>query len=415
MAIKDIFKRGWNLFSNKDPTKEFDTRYEYGVSVSSARPDKHYLRPSNSRSIIAPIINRIAVDSAEIDIYHCRVDEDDRYVEQVKSGLNECLTLEANVDQSALDFKRDLFTSLLDEGCVAVVPVDADVNPDDTNSFDILSMRVGKITEWRPTSVRVNLFNERKGIREDVYISKKKCAIIQNPLWEIMNAPNSTLTRLKRKLNLLDTIDEQNSTGKLDLIIQLPYQLKTPQKKKLAEDRRTDIEDQLANGKYGIAYIDGTERVVQLNRPAESGLSERVKELQDLFYSQLGLTQSIFDGTADEQTMTNYYSRTIEPIIHTVVLEFKRKFLTKTARTQGQSIKSFRDPFKLVPVTQVPDIADKLTRNEVASSNEIRAIIGWKPSKDPAADELRNKNLNQSKEAVQNPSASADEESMINE
>lgn len=396
MAIKDIFKRGWNLFSNKDPTNQLWGKNEYGINVSTVKTDRHFLRPTNARSIMAPVINRIANDCSEIDIYHCRVDDEDRYVDQIKSGLNNCLTLEANIDQTALSFKKDLIVSLLDEGDVAVVPVDADININDTNSFDILSLRVGKIVEWRPQYVRVNLYNEKKGVREDVYVRKDKCAIIENPLWEIMNAPNSTLTRLKRKLNLLDNIDEQNSEEKLDLIVQLPYQLKTPQKQKLAKERKADIEDQLANGKYGIAYIDGTERVIQLNRPATNGLNERVKELEELFYAQLGLTQSIFDGTADEQTMTNYYSRTIEPIIHAICLEFKRKFLTKTARSQGQSIKYFRDPFKLVPVTSIPDIADKLTRNEIASSNEIRAIIGWKPSKDPSADELRNKNLNQS-------------------
>ena len=397
MALTDRLQHAWNAFLNRDPTY---WRASYGPA-SYYRPDK--IRPTmgNERSMVSSVYNRIALDVAYIDIFHARLDDDGRYTEQISSGLNECLNLSANVDQTGKAFIQDIVMSMMDEGVVAIVPVDTTINPEKSGSFDILSMRTGKIKEWYPEHVTVELYNEKTGRKEDLLLPKNTIGIIENPLYAVMNEPNSTLQRLIRKLNLLDVIDEQSGSGKLDLIIQLPYVIKTPARKQQAEERRRDIEMQLAGSKYGIAYTDGTEKITQLNRPVENNLMKQIEYLTNMLYSQLGLTQEILNGSADEKTMLNYYNRTIEPIVSSIVDEMKRKFLTKTARTQGQSIVYFRNPFKLVPVAELAEISDKLTRNEIASSNEIRQIIGWKPSDEPGADELRNKNLNQSKEELQ--------------
>ena len=397
MALTNRLQHAWNAFLNRDPTY---WRASYGPA-SYYRPDK--IRPTmgNERSMVSSVYNRIALDVAYIDIFHARLDDDGRYTEQISSGLNECLKLSANVDQTGKAFIQDIVMSMMDEGVVAIVPVDTTINPEKSGSFDILSMRTGKIKEWYPEHVTVELYNEKTGRKEDLLLPKNTIGIIENPLYAVMNEPNSTLQRLIRKLNLLDVIDEQSGSGKLDLIIQLPYVIKTPARKQQAEERRRDIEMQLAGSKYGIAYTDGTEKITQLNRPVENNLMKQIEYLTNMLYSQLGLTQEILNGSADEKTMLNYYNRTIEPIVSSIVDEMKRKFLTKTARTQGQSIVYFRNPFKLVPVAELAEISDKLTRNEIASSNEIRQIIGWKPSDEPGADELRNKNLNQSKEELQ--------------
>ena len=397
MALTNRLQHAWNAFLNRDPTY---WRASYGPA-SYYRPDK--IRPTmgNERSMVSSVYNRIALDVAYIDIFHARLDDDGRYTEQISSGLNECLKLSANVDQTGKAFIQDIVMSMMDEGVVAIVPVDTTINPEKSGSFDILSMRTGKIKEWYPEHVTVELYNEKTGRKEDLLLPKNTIGIIENPLYAVMNEPNSTLQRLIRKLNLLDVIDEQSGSGKLDLIIQLPYVIKTPARKQQAEERRRDIEMQLAGSKYGIAYTDGTEKITQLNRPVENNLMKQIEYLTNKLYSQLGLTQEILNGSADEKTMLNYYNRTIEPIVSSIVDEMKRKFLTKTARTQGQSIVYFRNPFKLVPVAELAEISDKLTRNEIASSNEIRQIIGWKPSDEPGADELRNKNLNQSKEELQ--------------
>ena len=397
MALTNRLQHAWNAFLNRDPTY---WRASYGPA-SYYRPDK--IRPTmgNERSMVSSVYNRIALDVAYIDIFHARLDDDGRYTEQISSGLNECLNLSANIDQTGKAFIQDIVMSMMDEGVVAIVPVDTTINPEVSGSFDILSMRTGKIKEWYPEHVTVELYNEKTGRKEDLLLPKNTIGIIENPLYAVMNEPNSTLQRLIRKLNLLDVIDEQSGSGKLDLIIQLPYVIKTPARKQQAEERRRDIEMQLAGSKYGIAYTDGTEKITQLNRPVENNLMKQIEYLTNMLYSQLGLTQEILNGSADEKTMLNYYNRTIEPIVSSIVDEMKRKFLTKTARTQGQSIVYFRNPFKLVPVAELAEISDKLTRNEIASSNEIRQIIGWKPSDEPGADELRNKNLNQSKEELQ--------------
>ena len=391
-------QHGWNAFLNGEKAQVIDRQY-YGYS-NSYRPDRVKMSYRNERTIITALYNRIAIDVAQCSIRHVRVDENGRYLETVESGLNNALTLSANVDQTGRAMIQDLVMSLCDEGCVAVVPVDTTINPNVSGSYDIETIRVGKIMSWHPTSVVVRLYNEKTGKYEDVSLPKSIIAIIENPLYAVMNEPNSTLKRLIRKLSLLDAIDEQSGAGKLDLIIQLPYVVKGEAKRKQAEQRRKDIEMQLAGSKYGIAYTDATEKVTQINRAVENNLMSQIQYLTSMLYSQLGITEEIFNGKADEQTMLNYYNRTIEPILSAIVDEFKRKFLTKTARTRGQSIMSFRDPFKLTPVNQVAEIADKLTRNEIASSNEIRAIIGWKPANDPRADELRNKNLNQSNEGI---------------
>lgn len=399
MALTDRLQHAWNAFLNKDPTKSY---YGYG-SASYYKPDRMRPTMGNERSMVVSVYNRIAMDVASIDIFHARLDEDGRFTEQIASGLNECLTLSANMDQTGKAFLQDVVMSMMDEGCVAIVPVETTTNPTVTGSFDISSLRTGRIKEWYPAHVKVELYNEKTGRKEDVTLPKKMVAIIENPLYAVMNEPNSTLKRLIYKLNLLDVIDEQSGSGKLDLIIQLPYVIKTPARKEQAEQRRKDIEMQLAGSKYGIAYTDGTEKITQLNRPVENNLMKQIEYLTNMLYGQLGLTPEILNGSADEKAMLNYYNRTIEPIVSAICDEMKRKFLTKTARTQGQSIVYFRNPFKLVPVAELAEISDKLTRNEIASSNEIRQIIGWKPSDEPGADELRNKNLNQSAAELKAP------------
>lgn len=389
MSIWDRFQRGWNAFFNRDPT---DYYRDVGMSYSY-RPDRPRLTKGNERSIVTSIFNRIAMDSAAIKIVHARLDDNDRFSETIDSNLNNCLGLEANIDQTGRAFIQDVVMSMCDEGCVAIVPTDTTQDPNKTSSYDILEMRTGKILEWHPAHVKVKVYNEQTGQKEDILITKRNVAIVENPLYAVVNEPNSTLQRLIRKLNLLDAVDEQSSAGKLDLIIQLPYVIKSETRRQQAEKRRKDIEDQLNGSKYGIAYTDGTERITQLNRPIENNLMKQIEYLTSMLMSQLGITQTILDGTADDKTMLNYYNRTIEPIMSAIVDEMKRKFLTKTARAQGQSILFFRDPFKLVPVNDLAEIADKFTRNEIMSSNEFRAIIGMKPSSDPKADELRNKNL----------------------
>lgn len=407
MAIRERIRRGWNAFLNKDKIENRD--YNYGMA-SYSRPDRNRLRHTSARTIMAPVINRIAIDCASIKIEHCRLDEDGRYKEPIKDSLNYCLQERANIDQTARAFIQDVVESLLDEGEIAIVPVDCDTDLMSDSSYGILTMRRAKIEEWYPADVKVRMYNDITGMEETIILPKEKVAIITNPLYTIMNSPNSTMQRLLTKLALLDTVDKSNSSGKLDLIIQLPYIIKGAERRRQAEARRRDIEKQLTNGKYGIAYTDGTEHITQLNRPAENTLMVQVEYLQKLFYAQLGMTQSIFDGTADEQTMTNYYTRTIEPIVSAVTDAMRTIFLTKTARTQGQSIEFFRDPFRLVAVSQLPDIADKFTRNEILTSNEVRGIIGYKPASDPGADELRNKNLNQA-----NPQAGMDVDTTLPE
>jgi len=398
ISIGTRFKNAWNAFTNKNPSYNQDS---YGGSYY--RPDRVRLSRGNEKSIVTAIFNKIALDISSIDIKHCRLDDNDRFLETINSKLNNCLTLEANIDQTSRSFFQDVVMSMFDEGCVALVPVDTIYNPTKTDSYDILSMRTGKITAWYPETITVEVYNDKTGKKEEINLPKKMVAIIENPLYSIMNEPNSTLQRLIRKLNLLDAIDEQSSSGKLDLIIQLPYVVKSTSRKEQAEQRRQDIERQLSGSKYGIAYTDGTEKITQLNRPVENNLLKQVEYLTSMLYSQLGITQGVLDGTADEKTMTNYYTRTIEPIIESIVDEMKRKFLTQTARTQKQSILFFRDPFKLVPVEKLADVADKFTRNEILSSNEIRSIVGRKPSDDPRADMLINSNLNHGNNEVPQP------------
>ena len=390
-------KHAFNAFMNRDPTYQ----YNQGVSYSS-RPDRPRLSHGSDRTIITSIINRIAIDAASVDIKHCRLDKNGRFVEEIASGLNDCLKTEANIDQSGRAFRQDVFTSILDEGCIAVVPIDTTDNPAVTDSYDILSMRTGKILEWFPNSVKVRVYNDRTGEKEDIILAKNRVSIIENPLYAIMNERNSIFQRLMRKLSLLDATDEQTASGKLDLIIQVPYSLKSPLRKEQAEGRRQEIQEQLAESKYGIAYIDSTEKVVQLNRSLENNLMKQIEYFTDMVYSQLGITQEIMNGTADEQAMLNYNNRTIEPLVSAFVDAMNRTFLTKTSRTQGQSISYFRDPFKLVPINNIAEIADKFTRNEILTSNEIRQIIGMKPSEDPKADELRNSNISQSKQEAAN-------------
>lgn len=390
ISLKDRLVNGWNAFINK--TKSPDNMYSGGTSYSY-RPDYHRFSRGIERSIVSSILTRISVDSAQTDIKHVRLDENGRYSEDIESGLNDCFNLEANCDQSGFDFKLDIVASLLDEGVVAIVPTDTDRNPYD-GSFSIERMRTAKILEWFPSSVRVQVYNDRTGNKEELILPKSQIAIVCNPFYAIMNEPNSTLKRLLRKLSLLDRSDENATSGKLDLIVQLPYTTRAEGRKQLAEKRRQDIERQLTDEKYGIAYIDASEKITQLNRPVENQLMTQIEYLTNLLFSQLGMTQSILDGTADEQTMLNYYQRTVNPIIQAIVSECYRKFIGKTGRTQGQSIMAFRDPFKLVPVNNIAEIADKFTRNEILSSNEIRQIIGMKPSDDPKADELINSNLN---------------------
>lgn len=396
MTLGSRIRKAWNIFLNRDPTPKID----YSGIGYSYRPDRPRLSRGNERSIITSLYNRIALDVAAIDVKHCKVDEKGRFVEEIKSPLNDCLRLEANLDQTARAFMHDVVLSVLDEGAVAIVPVDTDTDPDEVGSVKIYTMRVAKILEWYPAHVKVRVYDDNSGEKKDVIVSKSSVAIIENPLYAVINEPNSTMQRLIRKLNLLDVIDEQSGSGKLDLLIQLPYVVKTEARRQDAEKRRKDIEMQLAGSKLGIAYVDGTERVTQLNRPVENNLMKQIEYLTSMLYSQLGIAQSILDGTADEQTMLNYISRTVEPIISAIVDEMKRKFLSKTARTQKQTIAFFRDPFKLVPVNNIAEIADTFTRNEILTSNEIRQIIGIMPSSDPKADQLINSNISQSKQDV---------------
>ena len=390
-------KHAWNAFiNNKDST------INYGVLGSSYyyRPDRQRFTGGNERTIVTSVYNRIALDVSAVDIKHVRIDENDRYKETINSGINSCFNTEANIDQTGRAFIQDIVMSMLDEGCVAIVPIDTTTSPVNSNTYDILSMRTGKILQWYPNHVQVRVYNEKTGNKEDIILPKSSVGIIENPLYAVINEPNSTMQRLIRKLSLLDAVDEQSGSGKLDLIIQLPYTIKTEARRKQAEMRRKEIEMQLTGSKYGIAYTDGTEHITQLNRPIENNLMKQIEYLTSMLYSQLGITQSILDGTADEKTMLNYYSRTIEPIISAIVDEMKRKFLTKTARSQGQSFLFFRDPFKLVPINDIANVADTFTRNEILSSNEIRQLIGIKPSSDPKADMLRNSNLNQADQEI---------------
>lgn len=389
-TIGTRLKKAWNIFRNKNPSYDYQ---DLGISYSY-RPERVRFTRGSERTIVTSIYNRIALDVSALSIQHVRLDKNDRYLNMINSGLNRCLTLEANIDQTSREFIQDIVMSMFDEGCVAIVPIDTNVDPK-IGSFDIDTMRTGKILEWYPRHVKVRVYNDQTGHREDVVCPKESVAIIENPFYSIMNEPNSMVQRLIRKLNLLDVVDEQTSSGKLDLIIQLPYIIKTDARRQQAEKRARDIEDQLASSKYGIAYTDGTEKITQLNRSVENNLLKQIEYLTNLVYGQLGITTSIMDGTADERTMLNYNNRTVEPIISAIVNSMKRRFLTKTARTQRQSIVFFRDPFRLVPVTDLAEIADKFTRNEIMTSNEIRQIVGMKPSDDPSADELRNKNLNQ--------------------
>lgn len=405
MGLINRIQRGWNAFSNRDPTND---RNDQGMSYFY-RPDRPRFTRGNERSIVTSVYNRIALDASAINIQHVRLDDNGRFSSVIESGLNNCLTLDANTDQTGRAFIQDAVMSMLDEGCVALVPIETDKDPD-TGSFEIFSIRTGKIMEWRPKTVKVRTYNARTGKKEDICVPKDSIAIVENPLYAVINEPNSTMQRLIRKLSLLDVTDENTASGKLDLIMQLPYTIKTEARRKQAEDRRKDIEMQLASSKYGIAYADATERVTQLNRPVENNLMKQIEYLTSMLYSQLGITQTILDGTADDKTMLNYYNRTIEPIVSAIVDEMKRKFLTKTARTQKQSIMFFRDPLKLVPINDIAEIADKFTRNEIMTSNEIRQIVGMKPSNDPKADELRNSNISQSKMDIMNRNKTDNEE-----
>ena len=389
-------KHAWNAFRNREP---IINRGEYYYGTYS-RPDRIRLTRGNERSIVTSVLNRIAMDVAALEIKHCKTDDQGRFQEEIHSGLDNCLTLEANIDQTSKALLQDIVLTMFDEGCVALVPVDTNENLLHTNSYDIITLRAGKITQWYPSTVKVLLYNDRTGKKEEITLPKSKIGIIENPLYAVMNEHSSTLQRLTRKLNLLDSIDEQSGSGKLDLIIQLPYVIKSEARRNQANERRSEIERQLAGSKYGIAYTDGTEKITQLNRPIENNLMKQIEYLTSMLYSQLGITQEIMNGTANEETMLNYYSRTIEPIISAIALEMKRKFLTKTARTQGQTIMYFRDPFSLVPSEKLAELADKFTRNEILTSNEFRGIIGYKPSSDPKADQLINSNLNHSPEEL---------------
>lgn len=406
MGLFDRVRNAYNVFkNNRDPTYRY---YDSGAGYTY-RPDRMRFTRGNERSIVTAIFNRIGIDVAELDLRHVKLDADGRFKEEANSGLNTCLTLEANVDQTGRAFIQDAVQSLCDEGSIAIVPVDTDDDPDDTESYTIESMRVGQIVEWRPRHVKVRLYNDQTGYKEDVVLPKKQVAIIENPLYAVMNEPSSTMQRLIRKLNLLDSIDEQSGSGKLDLIIQLPYVIKTEARRQQADQRRKDIEMQLAGSKYGIAYTDGTERITQLNRPVENNLMKQIEYLTSMLYSQLGITQGVMDGTADEQTMLNYYQRTITPIATAIVEEMKRKFLSKTARTRGQSVMFFRDPFKLAPIDKIAEASDKFTRNEIMTSNEIRQKIGMKPASDPKADQLVNSNISQPQDQSKGQAQAVDE------
>ena len=392
MGLINRIRSGWNAFIGRDPTDIYQIASSYGSSYGYY-PDRKVLSGGSEKTIINSIYNRIAVDVSTIDIEHVRIDENNNFLEQINSGLNNCFTLEANKDQAGRAFVQDIALSLFDNGVVALVPTDTNKNPFFTDSYDILSMRVGEVIAWYPDSVKIHVYNDRKGEKEDIVLPKRMVAIIQNPFYSVMNTRNGTVMRLRRKLALLDQTDDNNASGKLDIIMQLPYTIHSTALKQRAEARRKDIEDQLKGSKYGIAYADATEKITQLNRPAENQLHAEVESLTKQLYSQLNITDEILNGTANEQTMLNYYDRTVEPVLQAIVDEVKRKFISKTARAQGQSMIFFRNPFKLVPVSQVADIADKLTRNEIMTSNEVRQILGMRPSSDPGADELRNKNM----------------------
>lgn len=381
-------KHAWNAFMNRDPTGYQD----YGQAYLN-RPDRIRFRAGNERSIISSINTRIAIDVASTTFQHVRLDDNDRFLEVINSGLNDCLNVRANIDQTGRSFMQDVALTIVDDGCAAVVPVDTDVNPRNTDSYKINSMRVGTVVQWYPESVRVKLYNDRKGIKEEITIPKRMCAIIENPFYSVMNEPNSTLKRLTRKLSLLDISDEQAASGKMNMIIQLPYLVRGETRKRQANDRRKELEDQMANSKYGIGYIDGTERITQLNRSLDNNLMNQIEYLTSTLYSQLGITKSVLEGTATDDEMTNYYDRTIEPIVSAITDEFNTKFLTKTARSQKQAVMYFRDPFRLIPLTKIAEMADSLTRNEIVTSNEFRQLIGMKAVDDPQADELRNKNM----------------------
>lgn len=408
MGLRDRLKQAWNAFQAEERS-----RPDYSVATGmtySHRPDAHRLRMTNERSIISAIYNRIAMDAAAIDIKHVRVDQNGLFKEIIFSGLNDCLSLNANVDQTGRSMIFDGIMSMFDEGCVAFVPVDTSLDINKTGSFDVLTMRTGKVVQWQPEKVRVEVYDDRDGKHKEVTVPKEHVAIVENPFYAVMNEPNSVLKRLVHKMNILDAIDDQSGSAKLDLIIQLPYTIKSDTRQAQADKRKAKIEEQLANSKYGIAYIDATEHVTQLNRPVDNNLMSQIEYLTNLLYSQLGITEEVMNGTADEKTMLNYNNRTLSPILVAICEEMTRKFLTKTARSQGQSIEFFNDPFKLVPVSQIAEIADKFTRNEIMSSNEIRGIVGYKPVDDPRANELRNKNLNQSSEEVTAPPITVDED-----
>lgn len=412
-TLRKRIKNAWNVFTSRDPTEQ-PVFHDYGISYGY-RPDRIRLTRGNERSIVNAVYNRIAIDVASIDVKHVKTDENDVFIEEIYSFLNDVLQTEANIDQTGRNLMIDAVISLLDEGVIAIVPVDIDED-EETDSFDVLSLRVAKIIQWYPEHVKVRVYNEKNGYKQDIVINKRSVCIVENPFYSVMNEPNSTLQRLIRKLNLLDAIDEQTGSGKLDIIIQLPYVIKTEARKKQAEDRRKDIEAQLAGSKYGIAYTDGTERITQLNRPAENNLLTQIEYLTSMLYSQLGITEEVLNGTADEKTMLNYYNRTIEPIMSAIVDEMKRKLLTWNARKEGQSIKFFRNPFKLVPVTEMAEIADKFGRNEILTPNEIRGIVGFKPSDDPQANELRNRNISQSNEEIEmEKGINGKEETKVNE
>lgn len=403
MKFGERLEHAWNAFRGSEEDWSSNKYSDIGMSSSSPSGYKRRLF-GNEKTIISSVYNRIALDAASTDIVHSLLDEEGRFVRPINSNLNECLTLRANIDQTSRSFIHDIVLSLMDEGVVAIVPVDTTTSiTEDSNAFDILSMRVGKITQWFPRHVQVELYNDNTGLREQLTLPKNTIGIVENPLYTVINEPNSTMQRLKHKLHLLDIVDDQSGSGKLNLLVQLPYSIKSDARQKQANERLKNLEMQLTGNKYGIAYIDSTEKVTQLNRPVDNNLQTQVEYLTNLLYSQLGITQSILDGTADERTMLNYYNRTVEPIVSAIVDEMTYKFLTKTARTKRQTIRYFKDPFKMIPINDLAEIADKFTRNEIASSNEIRDIIGWKPSKDPSADELRNKNLNPSKTGVQAP------------
>lgn len=396
MKFTDRLKHAWNAFSGRDPTEELFQYQNIGAASYVSRPDRIHFSRGNEKSIVTSVYNRIAMDVAAITIKHVRLDNDGHMSSVIDSGLNYCLNTEANIDQTGRALIQDCIMSMLDEGCVALVPIDTTINPGFSTSYDIKTMRTGKILEWYPYHVRVRLYNDRTGKKEEILVPKASTVIVENPLYAVINEPNSTMQRLIRKLNILDAIDEQSGAGKLDLIIQLPYVIKSKARQDQAEQRRAAIEEQLSDSKYGIAYTDGTERITQLNRSVNNNLMSQIEYLTSMLYSQLGITTSVMDGSADEKTLLNYYDRTIEPIISALVDEIRRKFLSKTARAQNQSVMFFRDPFRLVPMSEISEMADKFTRNEIMTSNEIRQVIGLKPSKDPDADVLRNKNLNAS-------------------